>query len=155
MAHIDAMRGQHLFDHAQAERKAEIEPHGVADDLAWKAIAGVGGLGCGCQAGHLPAPAFPAKPRPKLTVPWRLQREVLPGATVVLDWWHVAVRFEHALQTAPGIGAGTARPRLADGGGPRPGRAKWRLWHGRWAACRRQLAELRLWTTRRHVRDLA
>jgi sugar phosphate isomerase/epimerase len=28
---------------------------------------------------------------------WRLQREVLPGATVVLDWWHAAVRFEHAL----------------------------------------------------------
>ncbi len=31
---------------------------------------------------------------------WRLQREVLPGATVVLDWWHAAVRFEHALQAA-------------------------------------------------------
>ena len=28
---------------------------------------------------------------------WRLQREALPGATVVLDWWHAAVRFEHAL----------------------------------------------------------
>ena len=24
---------------------------------------------------------------------WRLQREALPGATVVLDWWHAAVRF--------------------------------------------------------------
>src|SRR3954467_6864572 len=31
---------------------------------------------------------------------WRLQRGVLPGATVVLDWWHAAVRFEHALQAA-------------------------------------------------------
>ncbi len=28
---------------------------------------------------------------------WRLQREALPAATVVLDWWHVAMRFEHAL----------------------------------------------------------
>jgi hypothetical protein len=28
---------------------------------------------------------------------WRLQREALPKATVVLDWWHAAVRFEHAL----------------------------------------------------------
>src|SRR4051812_11553492 len=69
MAHIDATRGQHLFHHAQAQGKAEGEPHGVADDLAWKAVTGVGGLGCGCHAGHLPVPASPAKPRPKLTVP--------------------------------------------------------------------------------------
>ena len=39
---------------------------------------------------------------------WRLQREVLPGATVVLDWWHAAVRFEHALQ-ATSDGAHPAR----------------------------------------------
>src|SRR5215210_1410631 len=69
MAHVNTAGRQHLFDHAQAERKAEIEPDGVADDLAWKAVAGVGGLGCGCHARHLPVPAFPAKPRPKLTVP--------------------------------------------------------------------------------------
>jgi len=24
---------------------------------------------------------------------WRLQREALPNATVVLDWWHAAIRF--------------------------------------------------------------
>ena len=36
---------------------------------------------------------------------WRLQRELLPNATVVLDWWHAAVRFEHALQAARGLGA--------------------------------------------------
>src|SRR5215211_4273269 len=42
MAHVDAAGGQHLFHHAQAERKAEVEPNGVADDLAWKAVAGVG-----------------------------------------------------------------------------------------------------------------
>src|SRR4051812_12683686 len=69
MAHVDAAGGQHLFDHAQAQREAEVEPHGVADDLARKAIAGVGGLGCGWHARHRPVPAFPAKPRPKLTVP--------------------------------------------------------------------------------------
>ena len=44
---------------------------------------------------------------------WRLQREVLPDATPVLDWWHAAVRFEHALQAARGLGAGTANARLA------------------------------------------
>jgi hypothetical protein len=69
---------------------------------------------------------------------WRLQREALPGATVVLDWWHAAVRFEHALQAARGLE-----------------RAKWRLWHGRWPRCRRKLAALCRWTERKHVRDLA
>src|SRR3954452_24868950 len=69
MAHVEAAGGQHLFHHAQAQRKAEVEPHGVADDLARKAVAGVGGLGCRCHAGHLPVPALPAKPYPKLTVP--------------------------------------------------------------------------------------
>src|SRR3954452_20040795 len=38
---------------------------------------------------------------------WRLQREVLPSATIVLDWWHAAVRFEHA--------AGGPRPRRGPG----------------------------------------
>ena len=45
---------------------------------------------------------------------WRLQREVLPGAMIVLDWWHAAVRFEHALQAARSLGAGTADTRVAD-----------------------------------------
>ena len=34
---------------------------------------------------------------------WRLQRETLPEATLVLDWWHIAMRFEHALQAARGL----------------------------------------------------
>src|SRR4051794_7568094 len=69
MADRDAASRQHLLHHAKAQRKAEVEPDRVADDLGWKAIAGVGGLGAGCHAGHLPVPACPAKPRPKLTVP--------------------------------------------------------------------------------------
>jgi hypothetical protein len=40
---------------------------------------------------------------------WRLQREALPGATVALHWWHVAIRLEHAPQTARGLGAGVQR----------------------------------------------
>jgi hypothetical protein len=84
---------------------------------------------------------------------WRLQREVLPGATPVLDWWHAAVRFEHALQTARGLGAGTADTRLADGAVHDLERAKWCLWHGRWPGCRRKLAALRRRTTREHARD--
>ena len=45
---------------------------------------------------------------------WRLQREALPNATIVLDWWHAAVRFEHALQAARGLGAGATDTRLVD-----------------------------------------
>src|SRR3954454_7497679 len=74
VAHLDAAGRQHLFHHAQAQRKAEVEPDGVADDLARKAVAGVGGLGGRRHAGPLPVPALSAKSRPKLTVPSLLSR---------------------------------------------------------------------------------
>jgi hypothetical protein len=51
---------------------------------------------------------------------------------VGIAWWHAAVRFEHALQAARGLGAGTANTHLADEAVRRLERAKWRLWHGRW-----------------------
>ena len=86
---------------------------------------------------------------------WRLQRKVLPGATIVLDWWHAAVRFEHALQAARGLGAGMADASLAHDAAPSLERAKWCLWHGRWKGCRRKLASLGRWTRRRPVRDVA
>src|SRR5208283_2957603 len=85
---------------------------------------------------------------------WRLQRESLPNATVVLDWWHAAVRFEHALQAARGLGAGSADTHLADEAVRGLERAKWRLWHGRWPGCRRKLAALGRWAQRKHVRDV-
>jgi hypothetical protein len=85
-----------------------------------------------------------------------LQREVLPGATVVLDWWHAAVRFEHALQAARGLGAGTTDDaHLADAAVRGLERAKWRLWHGRWPGCRRRLAALCRWMRRRPLGDVA
>ena len=74
---------------------------------------------------------------------WRLQREALPNATVVLDWWHIAVRFEHALQTARGLGGIDAN--LAAEAVRGLERAKWRLWHGRWLGCQRKLAALCRW----------
>ena len=81
---------------------------------------------------------------------WQLQREVLPGATPVLDWWHAAVRFEHALQVARGLEAPLARRALRD-----LERAKWRLWHGRWAGCRDTLTAMLRWIRRRQVREAA
>ncbi|HEY4044977.1 MAG TPA: ISKra4 family transposase [Rhodopila sp.] len=86
---------------------------------------------------------------------WRLQREALPAATVVLDWWHVAIRFEHALQTARGLGAGVADADRADEAVSNLERAKWRLWHGRWTGCRRKLAGLYQWTKRKQLRAIA
>jgi hypothetical protein len=83
---------------------------------------------------------------------WRMQRETLPDATVVLDWWHIAIRFEHALQTARGLGAGSSH---ADHAVAAIDRAKWRLWHGRWIGCRRKLAGLYRWTKRKHMREVA
>src|SRR5215211_2470486 len=86
---------------------------------------------------------------------WRLQREVLPGAMIVLDWWHAAVRFEHALQAARGLSVGTADAHLVRDATAVLERAKWCLWHGRWTGCRRKLASLCRWTKRKHVRDMA
>ena len=85
---------------------------------------------------------------------WRLQRAVLPGATVVLDWWHAAVRFEHARQAARSLGADTADAHLADRAVRGLERAKWRLWHGRWAGSRRTLAALCRWTERKLLHDV-
>src|SRR3954469_5885108 len=86
---------------------------------------------------------------------WRLQRAALPGATPVLDWWHAAVRFEHALQAARGLGTDTADAHLVRDATAVLERAKWGLWHGRWTGCRGKLASLCRWTKRKHVRDVA
>src|SRR5215213_387874 len=87
---------------------------------------------------------------------WRLRHAALPGATVVLDRWHVAVRFEHARQAARGLGAGTADAPLARDAARTLDRAKWCLWHGRWKGCRRKLVDhLCRWTKREGVRDAA
>ncbi len=72
----------------------------------------------------------------------------------MLDWWHAAVRFEHALQAARGLGAGTADTHLASEAVRGLERAKWRLWHGRWIGCQRTLAALCRWRKRKHLRDV-
>ena len=86
---------------------------------------------------------------------WRLQRAVLAEATMVLDWWHAAVRFEHTLQAARGLGANTAETSFGATVVRGLERAKWRLWHGRWPGCRRRLAALCRWMQRRPMRDVA
>ena len=62
VAHDDAAGGQHVFDHAQAQRKAEVEPDRVADDLGREAVAGIAGAG-GCRhPAYLSAPIRSYKP---------------------------------------------------------------------------------------------
>ena len=39
MRNDDAARCQHVLDHAQAERKAEIQPYRMSGDLGGKAVA--------------------------------------------------------------------------------------------------------------------
>jgi hypothetical protein len=65
---------------------------------------------------------------------WWLQREALPDAT---------------------RGLGAADTDLADEAVGNLERAKWRLWHGRWTGCRRQLAGLYRWMKRKHLRIIA
>jgi hypothetical protein len=96
-----------------------------------------------------------------------LLRRVLPKATVVLDWFHVAMRFEHALRAAVGVGAETVDAHVGNIVHRDVEHAKWRLWHGRWRGCLIKLAGVYRWTKakstanvegvqalRRHLRDL-
>ena len=71
-----------------------------------------------------------------------LQRCVLPEATAVLDWFHIAMRFEHVLQAATGLGAGTVDAPLGEPCRRQIEHAKWRLWHGRWRGCLVKLASV-------------
>jgi hypothetical protein len=84
---------------------------------------------------------------------WRLQCEALPNATVVLDWWHAAVRFEYALQAARGLRVADAN--LAAEAVRGLERTKWRLGHGRWPGCRRKLSALCRWARRTSIRGTA
>ncbi len=83
-----------------------------------------------------------------------LQTRVLPKATVMLDWFHIAMRFEHALNAATGLGAGTVGAYLGEIARHDVERAKWRLWHGRWKGCLIKLAGISRWTEAKCVRDV-
>jgi hypothetical protein len=56
-----------------------------------------------------------------------LQRRVLPEATVVLDWLNIAMRFEHVLQAAIGLGVGTVDAHLGEPSRCDIKHAKWPL----------------------------
>jgi predicted oxidoreductase len=41
VADLNPSGGQHLLDHAQVQRKSEVQPHGMADDFSRETMAGV------------------------------------------------------------------------------------------------------------------
>ena len=62
VADRDAAGGEDLVHMAQAQREAEVEPDGVADDLGREPVAGVAGRGRRCHPARLPGPVHPGKP---------------------------------------------------------------------------------------------
>ena len=75
-----------------------------------------------------------------------IQRAAAPAADHVLDWFHIAMRWQHVHQLASGL------PR--QGGSAETSawlldlilRAKWALWNGQLVKTFRHLSELRVWT---------
>lgn len=75
-----------------------------------------------------------------------LQRAAVPRADPVLDWFHIAMRWQHVHQLARGAmrhgeNADTRTWLLT-----RLERAKWALWHGQFGKTRRHLSDLLDWT---------
>jgi hypothetical protein len=71
--------GQHLLDHSQAQREAEIQPDRVAVDLGWKAVTGVSVRGEHRHTGRIPAAARHGNPAiAKLTVPGHVRQGRAP-----------------------------------------------------------------------------
>src|SRR4051812_45795208 len=62
VGHRDAACCQHLLNHAQAQREAEIEPHRVADELCRIAIAGINRVSGRRHPGQIPDHRQLAKP---------------------------------------------------------------------------------------------
>src|ERR1700730_11194338 len=73
-AYDDATRGQQLLHHAEPEREAEIQPHGMADDLGREPVPAVAGASGYRHPTRLITPAPPRKrgQPAKFTVPSRV-----------------------------------------------------------------------------------
>ncbi|MDE3180971.1 MAG: ISKra4 family transposase [Acidobacteriota bacterium] len=60
-----------------------------------------------------------------------IQREVAPRSEHVLDWFHLAMRFQHAIQVARGLSLDAIKPIAKLWVTGRVDRAKWCLWNGK------------------------
>jgi hypothetical protein len=66
VADRDASGGEHLLDHAQAERKPKVQPDGIAYHLSRKAVAGIARMTGVLHPSHMPRSSHPPV---NLTVP--------------------------------------------------------------------------------------
>lgn len=78
-----------------------------------------------------------------------IQRAAAPEAEPVLDWFHIAMRWQHVHQLAIGAihqgQSAKVRTWLID----RIDRAKWALWNGQLAKTLGHLSALRVWDLER------
>ena len=72
----------------------------------------------------------------------------------MLDWFHIAMRFEHALKATVGLGAGIVDAYIGGIARRNIEHAKWRLWHGRWKGCLIKLADVYHWTKAQQIRNI-
>src|SRR5215472_14417074 len=81
----DAAGGQQFLNHTQPEREPEIQPDGVADDLAGEPIAGVAGASRCHHPTRLLTPArFRKRGAAKLTVPSAYRRCLIEAGLVTM-----------------------------------------------------------------------
>lgn len=73
---------------------------------------------------------------------WKLQRQVMPEAMVVLDCDTSPHALSNTLQATPGLGAGVTSGHFGDHPVRALQRAKRNLWHGRPNSCLGRLAKL-------------
>jgi hypothetical protein len=75
-----------------------------------------------------------------------MQRAAAPEAEPILDWFHIAMRWQHVQQLATGAirqgQTADTRTWLLD----QIERAKWALWNGQLRKTFSHLSELRVWT---------
>jgi hypothetical protein len=76
-------------------------------------------------------------------------------ATVVLDWFHIAMHFEYVLRATAGLGAGTIDAHLGAVARRDMERAKWCLWHGGWKRFLVKLVTTFRWSEAKRIRGAA
>jgi hypothetical protein len=82
-----------------------------------------------------------------------IQREVAPDSTHILDWFHLAMRFQHAIQVARGLSQQQIPSPAKSWLTGRLDRAKWCIWSGKSAKGLRYLQSVQAWLTPWRARE--
>ncbi len=80
-----------------------------------------------------------------------IQREVAPNSTHILDWFHLAMRFQHVIQVARGMSQQQIPAPAKCWLTTRVDRAKWCMWNGKPAKGLRYLQSVQAWLTPRRT----